>query len=220
MENEALPDAPPEEAAAPISTGATGPPKLKLAPRGSTSAAESSTSTAASAGSAKSNPFGAAKPREVTLQAKGVDVIAEEAKVEAKLKAARPLRFTKAQQEEVDALQVERLQLLQLKHNLLRPNPYDEKQDARAVSFSTFVVKETFSVPSMRSNEAPSLVPTANKLSVLLTSRDCMLLLSCPNVRVSGGAGYGQSRAGGYGRGGSGEGGADGHSGGEAASDG
>jgi len=109
MEDAPLPDAPPQEAAAPISTGATGPPKLKLAPRGSTSGAvglNSSVPSAAGGGSAKSNPFGAAKPREVTLQAKGVDVIAEEAKVEAKLKAARPLRFTKAQQEEVDALQV------------------------------------------------------------------------------------------------------------------
>jgi hypothetical protein len=107
MANEPLPDAAPEEAAAPVAAGASGPPKLKLAPRGST-APSGGTGTGAPA-AAKSNPFGAAKPREDTLKAKGVDVVAEEAKVEAKLMAAKPLRFTKAQQEEVDALQVKQL---------------------------------------------------------------------------------------------------------------
>ena len=39
-------------------------PRLKLMPRGATSSAAAASSTAAGAGGSKSNPFGAAKPRE------------------------------------------------------------------------------------------------------------------------------------------------------------
>jgi rubredoxin len=58
----------------------------------------------ASSATAKSNPFGAAKPRELVLQQKGVDPKAVDAKIDAKV--TKP-RLTKVQQEAVDALQAE-----------------------------------------------------------------------------------------------------------------
>ena len=77
-------------------------PTLKLAPRSAAAAAARTGS-----GSSKSNPFGAAKPREEVLSRKGVDVNEVEKKIEAKVAVSKSVRLTKAQQEEVDALQLE-----------------------------------------------------------------------------------------------------------------
>jgi rubredoxin len=102
MENEPLPDnVDPAETTAPISSP-TGPKKLHLQPRGATTTSEKPVES--SHGDAKSNPFGAAKPREMVLKQKGVDPNEIEAKIEAKV--ARP-RLTKEQQDSVDALQAE-----------------------------------------------------------------------------------------------------------------
>lgn len=101
MEDKPLPETAPASGGSvtPVEPEATGPKKLHLQPRGTTNTTESSSTT-----TAKSNPFGAAKPREEILKAKGVDIKVADEKIEAKV--AKP-RYTKAQQDEVDVLQTQ-----------------------------------------------------------------------------------------------------------------
>jgi len=78
-------------------------PRLQLKPRSAEGAAEAARSDA-TGGKAKSNPFGAAKPREEVLQKKGVDVKLVDSRID---KKAEVLHFTKQQEEEVEAVRSE-----------------------------------------------------------------------------------------------------------------
>ena len=86
-----------------IFNGGDGPPpeggrrRLQLKPRSAEGVAAANAQR-----STKSNPFGAARPREEILKAKGVDVGAMEAKLDAK--TAKLPRMNKEQQEEYDSL--------------------------------------------------------------------------------------------------------------------
>ena len=73
--------------------------RLQLAPR-----SEAGTQAAAARGGAKSNPFGAAKPREEVLAAAGVNAAEFDKKIE---KKAAPVRLTREQEEEIAAIQAE-----------------------------------------------------------------------------------------------------------------
>lgn len=82
----------------PPSTSPPGRKKLVLKKRDPVAAAAAKSSLAPSSG--KSNPFGAARPREETLLAKGVDVKEMDAKLESRTTAAK--RLTRMQREEAD----------------------------------------------------------------------------------------------------------------------
>ena len=78
-----------------------GRPKLMLKKRDPAAAAKAAAERSASA-SGKPNPFGAARPREETLKAKGVDVKLMDKKIEAKTTSTT--RMTRQQREEADQL--------------------------------------------------------------------------------------------------------------------
>ena len=72
--------------------------RLQLAPR-----SEAGAQAAAARGGPKSNPFGAAKPREEVLAAAGVNAAELDKKIE---KKAAPVRLTREQEEEIAAIPV------------------------------------------------------------------------------------------------------------------
>ena len=76
--------------------------RLQLKPRSAAGAAQASKN---SPRSSKSNPFGAAKPREEVLRAKGVDVAAKEAELDKRV--SKLPRMNKDQQETLDSLRSE-----------------------------------------------------------------------------------------------------------------
>ena len=78
-----------------------GRPKLMLKKRDPAAAAKAAAERSASA-SGKPNPFGAARPREETLKAKGVDVKLMDKKIEAKTTSTT--RMTRQKREEADQL--------------------------------------------------------------------------------------------------------------------
>mmetsp|Transcript_14590 Transcript_14590/g.20621 ORF Transcript_14590/g.20621 Transcript_14590/m.20621 type:complete len:213 (-) Transcript_14590:48-686(-) len=75
--------------------------RLQLKPRSATKKHDASS---ASASSGKSNPFGAAKPREEVLASKGIDAKSIDEKIQ---KKATVLHFTKDQDAEIQAIQAE-----------------------------------------------------------------------------------------------------------------
>ncbi|KAL7483780.1 hypothetical protein ACHAWX_000187, partial [Stephanocyclus meneghinianus] len=77
-------------------------PKLNLKPRSQTK--DPTTPPTTSASSSKSNPFGAAKPRELVLQSKGIDPAAADKKAERK---AGVVRLTDEQNRRVEAVRAE-----------------------------------------------------------------------------------------------------------------
>lgn len=78
-----------------------GRPRLQLKKRDPAAVAAAARTRADSA-SGKANPFGAARPREETLKAKGVDAAEMDRKIEAKSNAVT--RLTRQQREEADVL--------------------------------------------------------------------------------------------------------------------
>ena len=82
--------------------GGSGPPmqrkRLQLQPR-----SEAGAAAAQGSQSAKSNPFGAAKPREEILASKGMNAADMDKQIERK---AAPVRLTREQEEEIAAIQV------------------------------------------------------------------------------------------------------------------
>ena len=79
-------------------------PRLHLKPRSATAAAATTTTTASASSTSKSNPFGAAKPRELVLASKGIDPTLVDTRIE---KKATQTRFTAEQDRQVEALRKE-----------------------------------------------------------------------------------------------------------------
>ena len=96
MESAGVPEETPAPAPSPVRTR----PKLNLKKRDPAAAAAAASSMAPSSG--KPNPFGAARPREETLKAKGVDAGAQDTERERKMQAMKNLsRFQKQDADEL-----------------------------------------------------------------------------------------------------------------------
>eukprot|EP00580_Thalassiosira_gravida_P007770 CAMPEP_0201627478 /NCGR_PEP_ID=MMETSP0493-20130528/2646_1 /ASSEMBLY_ACC=CAM_ASM_000838 /TAXON_ID=420259 /ORGANISM="Thalassiosira gravida, Strain GMp14c1" /LENGTH=161 /DNA_ID=CAMNT_0048097931 /DNA_START=203 /DNA_END=684 /DNA_ORIENTATION=+ len=93
-------DPPLEQAPAEYTGGGGVRPRLQLKPRSATAGK----STASGGGHSKSNPFGAAKPREEVLASKGIDASLVDKRVEQKASVAR---LTADQDREVEDLRKE-----------------------------------------------------------------------------------------------------------------
>ena len=109
-------------------------PRLKLAQR---SAAPAATSVAPASSSA--SPFGAARPREETLRAKGVDAAEVDKKIDLKASSSR---LTRQQQEEADAVaedlaaveaELRRANEMELPENDLRAKAEAKRQELDAL---------------------------------------------------------------------------------------